>query len=148
MKLGIKKGNQKKLIGNIPIHYPADRVYLDGDTDKNVQDAVDGLVSKSGDTMTGPLILGSGTTAGELKINDNGHLTTIKKESGTSGNIALTLPSASGYLALSKQIYPVGTIIMSTVSTMPPGLVGMWEQIGGAIIAGKSVYYYECKMIY
>lgn len=39
--LGYKKGNKKLLTGQIPLHYPADRVYLDGDTTKSVQDAVD-----------------------------------------------------------------------------------------------------------
>jgi hypothetical protein len=39
--LGYKKGNTKLLTGQIPRHYPADRVYLDGDPTKNVQDAVD-----------------------------------------------------------------------------------------------------------
>lgn len=38
--LGYKKGNKKLLTGQIPLHYPADRVYLDGDTTKNVQDKV------------------------------------------------------------------------------------------------------------
>ena len=36
--LGYKKGNTKLLTGQIPLHYPADRVYLDGDTTKSVQD--------------------------------------------------------------------------------------------------------------
>ena len=38
--LGYKKGNTKLLAGQISLHYPADRVYLDGDTTKNVQDKV------------------------------------------------------------------------------------------------------------
>ena len=38
--LGYKKGNTKLLAGQIPLHYPADRVYLDGDTTKSVQDYV------------------------------------------------------------------------------------------------------------
>lgn len=40
MKLGIKKGNERKISGSVPQHYPADRVYLDGDTSKNVQELV------------------------------------------------------------------------------------------------------------
>lgn len=36
--LGYKKGNTKLLTGQIPLHYPGDRVYLDGDTTKTVQD--------------------------------------------------------------------------------------------------------------
>ena len=38
--LGYKKGNKKLLTGQIPLHYPADRVYLDGDPTKSVQDKV------------------------------------------------------------------------------------------------------------
>ena len=38
--LGYKKGNTKLLTGQIPLHYPADRVYLDGDPTKSVQDKV------------------------------------------------------------------------------------------------------------
>lgn len=38
--LGYKKGNTKLLAGQVPKHYPADRVYLDGDTTKSVQDKV------------------------------------------------------------------------------------------------------------
>lgn len=40
MRIGIKKGNDRKISGNVPQHYPADRVYLDGDTSKNVQELV------------------------------------------------------------------------------------------------------------
>ena len=36
--LGYKKGNTKHLTGQIPLHYPGDRVYLDGDKTKTVQD--------------------------------------------------------------------------------------------------------------
>lgn len=36
--LGYKKGNKKLLTGQIPLHYPGDRVYLDGDPTKTVQD--------------------------------------------------------------------------------------------------------------
>jgi len=36
--LGYKKGNRKLLTGQIPLHYPGDRVYLDGDKTKSVQD--------------------------------------------------------------------------------------------------------------
>lgn len=40
--LGYKKGNKKGLCGQMPLHYPADRVYLDGDKTKTVQDAITG----------------------------------------------------------------------------------------------------------
>jgi len=38
--LGYKKGNKQRLCGQMPAHYPADRVYLDGDKTKTVQDAL------------------------------------------------------------------------------------------------------------
>ena len=41
MRIGIKKGNDKDIVAKMPKNYPADRVYLDGDTTKNVQDAID-----------------------------------------------------------------------------------------------------------
>ena len=44
--LGYKKGNTKGLCGNMPLHYPADRVYLDGDITKTVQDAYDEIKSQ------------------------------------------------------------------------------------------------------
>ena len=37
-KIILKKNGTDYLFGFIPLHYPADRVYLDGDTSKNVQD--------------------------------------------------------------------------------------------------------------
>lgn len=36
----IKKNGTDYPLQTMPLHYPADRVYLDGDTDKNVQDAI------------------------------------------------------------------------------------------------------------
>lgn len=39
-KIILKKNGTDYLFGLIPLHYPADRVYLDGDTTKTVQDKV------------------------------------------------------------------------------------------------------------
>jgi len=36
----IKKDGQEYDLQTMPLHYPADRVYLDGDTSKTVQDAI------------------------------------------------------------------------------------------------------------
>lgn len=62
--LGYKKGNTKLLTGQIPLHYPGDRVYLDGDPTKSVQDKVarkadltnldlTGTTNTTGSTITG-----------------------------------------------------------------------------------------------
>lgn len=38
MSIKINKNNKEYDLGFVPEHYPADRVYLDGDTSKTVQD--------------------------------------------------------------------------------------------------------------
>lgn len=38
MSVKINKSNETYELGMMPIHYPADRVYLDGDVNKSVQD--------------------------------------------------------------------------------------------------------------
>ena len=40
--LGYKKGQTKELCGQMPLHYPADRVYRHGDTDDDVDTSLDG----------------------------------------------------------------------------------------------------------
>lgn len=40
MSVKINKNGKRYDLGFMPEHYPADRVYLDGDTDKTVQEAV------------------------------------------------------------------------------------------------------------
>lgn len=46
MSIKINKNGNEYPLGVIPQHYPADRVYLDGDTTKNVQGAIDEVVGK------------------------------------------------------------------------------------------------------
>ena len=43
--LGYKKGNTKELCGRMPLHYPADRVYLHGNTNEDVEGVIDELAS-------------------------------------------------------------------------------------------------------
>lgn len=43
MSIKINKNGKEYDLGFIPEHYPADRVYLDGDTSKTVQDIFDNL---------------------------------------------------------------------------------------------------------
>lgn len=46
MSVKINKNDKEYPIGIMPQHYPADRVYLDGDTTKNAQGAIDELAEK------------------------------------------------------------------------------------------------------
>ena len=46
MSIKINKNGKEYPLGFMPEHYPADRVYLDGDTTKNVQGAIDELAGK------------------------------------------------------------------------------------------------------
>lgn len=43
MSIKINKNDKEYPLGVMPQHYPADRVYLDGDTSKNVQDFADDI---------------------------------------------------------------------------------------------------------
>ena len=43
MSAKINKNGKEYPLGFMPEHYPADRVYLDGDINKTVQDAITGL---------------------------------------------------------------------------------------------------------
>lgn len=59
MSIKINKNGKAYPLGFMPQHYPADRVYLDGDTSKTVQDAIANLVevrSLSDITFTGTAI--------------------------------------------------------------------------------------------
>lgn len=47
MSMKVNKNRKGYPLGVMPEHYPADRVYLDGDTDKTVQGAIDKLTLKS-----------------------------------------------------------------------------------------------------
>lgn len=132
-KIILKKNGTDYLFGLIPLHYPADRVYLDGDTTKNVQDAIDEVndnkVSKSGDTMRGQLNIdrqnGTASTVGGSQIwlgndisegtakNSRGILRLYGKNSfyaeiyddiGLTAHRSITLPNKSGTLATTSDI--------------------------------------------
>ena len=53
MSIKINKNDKEYPLGFVPQHYPADRVYLDGDVNKTVQDAIDELSSTNRFTITG-----------------------------------------------------------------------------------------------
>ena len=130
----------------------------------DMQEAIDELedakVSKSGDTITGNLTIdntNSPTSLFTLGDNRNSHgelwiYSLSGKASKITSNVTssdkeVSLPNLSGTVALTKMIYPVGTIIISTKSTVPSELAGMWTNIGGGTLATKTVYYYECTAI-
>ena len=95
MSVKINKNGKEYDLGFMPEHYPADRVYLDGDTSKTVQDAV---VRMSGEysftaTSTGlsvnisniPNIPNGATLIGAILIQ--------KTSAGTNGYAILNLSS-------------------------------------------------------
>lgn len=115
--LGYKKGQTKELCGSMPLHYPADRVYLHGDTNEDAESAIDGKVSKSGDTMTGDLTIDSGTSqVSLLKVGGSqsfGGILLCAGSTNYKGNVytseltgdrSYELPNKSGTLALTSDI--------------------------------------------
>ena len=75
MSIKINKNGKEYDLGFMPEHYPADRVYLDGDTTKTVQDAIDELNGKiiSGvflvTVQIGINVISSGNISGTLPTN-------------------------------------------------------------------------------
>ena len=108
MSFYTRKDNQTYREGQMPLHYPADRVYLDGDTSKTVQDRFDNLIktkSISGTTnANGNLSLGLTTDNVVVQVTANGGYpcmpwvyngewsVLVGNQSGTSFN---TLPNTS-----------------------------------------------------
>ena len=78
--LGYKKGNKKLLTGQIPLHYPADRVYLDGDTTKNVQDKVARKADLTNLDLTGATNTTGSTIASGTYFYLNGTLVIAKTD--------------------------------------------------------------------
>lgn len=86
MSVKINKNDKEYPLGFMPEHYPADRVYLDGDTSKTVQDEIErGSVSLTGSA--------SETVADLLlRLNNTIDRTKIRKDSILKyGNILFTL---------------------------------------------------------
>lgn len=108
MSMKVNKNGKEYPIGNMPMHYPADRVYLDGDTSKTVQDRFDNLIKTkniSGTTnANGNLSLGLTTDNVVVQVTANGGYpcmpwvydgewsVLVGNQSGTSFN---TLPNTS-----------------------------------------------------
>lgn len=96
MKLGIKKGNQRKIISNMPIHYPADRVYLDGDTTKSVQDKVARKADLTNLDLTGTTNTTGSTIAAGTYFYLNGVLVRAKTDIASGA----TFTSGTNYEAV------------------------------------------------
>ena len=91
--LGYKKGNIKELCGQMPLHYPADRVYLDGDTSKTVQGEYDKRVL---DLSTNII---SYTSSNKFDIPDDGYVFIYNASTTPS---AIEVDSEGGrYIAIS-----------------------------------------------
>ena len=98
----VKKDGTDYPLQTMPLHYPADRVYLNGDTNDDAESAIDGKVSKSGDTMTGDLTLGKASTV--LKIRASGSRYTNLTSAATGSDKDIVLPNKSGTIALTSDI--------------------------------------------
>ena len=91
--LGFKKGQNKELCGSMPLHYPADRVYLDGDTSKNVQDFADDITTKHTETFNSASA--DGNTM--LGYGNGKYIGTGKKLIGINAYDNLGYPMIAGY---------------------------------------------------
>lgn len=59
MSIKINKNDKEYELGFMPEHYPADRVYLDGDTSKTVQGAIDSLKYHTLDVPIAGIVISS-----------------------------------------------------------------------------------------
>ena len=117
----IKKDGTDYPLQTMPLHYPADRVYLDGDITKDAESAIDGKVSKSGDTMTGDLTLSKQGTV--LKIRASGSRYTNLTSAASSSDKDIVLPNKSGTIALTSDI-PATIVRKSKTITLGSGAIG------------------------
>lgn len=91
--LGIKKGQNKELCGRMPLHYPADRVYLHGNTNDDVEEAIDEL---SDESLLETVTLSSAVASGSIKIYKAGKykrivVTRLELASNLSGGSAVAV---------------------------------------------------------
>lgn len=77
-KIILKKNGTDYLFGLIPIHYPGDRVYLDGDTTKTVQDKCARKADLTNLDLTGTTNTTGSTIAGGTYFYLNGTLVRAK----------------------------------------------------------------------
>ena len=113
--LGFKKGQNKELCGRMPLHYPADRVYLHGDTDEDVESAIDELATKSIGDLKDYLQTGFSANAGQFQFFKRGKTATIVSNgvvpSNTgNGQVMAVLPNelAGAMLTFAIEVGPTG----------------------------------------
>lgn len=112
MSMKVNKNGKEYPLGFMPGHYPADRVYLDGDTSKTVQDE---CVRKTGDTMTGDLTLSKAATV--FKIRGSGSRYHNITSAATGSNKDIVLPNKSGTVALvGDDVYVSSTVVKKFLS--------------------------------
>lgn len=77
MSVKINKNGKEYDLGFIPEHYPADRVYLDGDVTKTVQDAIERgyVISEKDGTKTWSQVFNTlWANADKTKMTDNAYI--------------------------------------------------------------------------
>lgn len=98
----IKKNGTDYKLPMLAEHYPADRVYLDGDINKTVQDAIDGNFTLAGTitTLNGEVSIPS--TANEILVNGsvragyyNGDTGIYKRAKGDVNIYSMSLSSSA-----------------------------------------------------
>ena len=137
MSVKINKNNKTYELGMMPIHYPADRVYLDGDTSKNVQDAIDNLKSKNN---VGELTGVTNTTAKTFEIPTTGMwLVTLQL------NTSSTNSAGSQYLAFHGCLTPIveGANSKAPRMTLSSGTASVTLN---SDTTGRTIYYYLNKL--
>ena len=133
----IKKDGTDYPLQTMPLHYPADRVYLDGDVNKTVQDEIDNLESKNN---VGELTGVTNTTAKTFEIPAKGMwLVTLQL------NTSNTNSAGSQYLAFHGCLTP---IVEGTNSKAPRmTLSGDTASVTlNSDTTGRTIYYYLNKL--
>jgi len=82
MSIKINKNGKEYDLGFVPKHYPADRVYLDGDITKTVQDEIDEVAENINNLITTDTFTAT-LTVGDNLLRFNGSATSKV----TSGNM-------------------------------------------------------------
>ena len=126
MSVKINKNNKEYPLGFMPQHYPADRVYLDGDTSKTVQDAIDGMEFT---TITG-------ITAGEGIADANMLKASIGGRTLLRGSFKVTSARASGDTIMSG-LGILGGGVGVTASPYSSG--GMATYLNGALLSNSTL---------
>jgi hypothetical protein len=110
------------------------------DQHANANDAIEALEAKVGVTGVGFNPASSASSASVVlhEDTDNGtNKIAITAPSAIAGDKTITLPDATGTMALLQTVYPIGAVYISVVSTSPATLFGFgtWS----AFAAGRTL---------